>query len=156
MLIKRYREPPTFNNDNLHRIAISNLSDNERKIARWWSKKYSQPLKSFEEHTIEELVVEMLEDYYEEKPQEIERFLSHDAGIQDWDGTMSEEYERKMKKRLAKKPQVDLSKFQDEKELTEEEEAAILDNLGRNLPGSSGPKPKEEKVEQSLEFEDTF
>lgn len=156
MKLKRFKEPPVFNNDNLHRIAISNLRDHERRVIRWWLKKYNQPLKPLEEHTIEELVIEMLEDYYEAHPQEIERFMSHDAGLLEWDGTMSDSHEKRMEKVWKKKPQVDLGKFQDEKELSEEEEAEILANLGRNLPGSKGPKPKEEKVEQSLEFEDTF
>lgn len=155
-MLKRYRAPQVFNNDNLHRIAISNLRDHERRIIRWWVKKYNQPVKPLEEHTIEELVIEMLEDYYETNPQEIEKFLSHDAGVQDWDGTMPDEHESRMKKVWAKKPQVDLSAFKDEHALTEEEEAEILANLGRNLPGSTGPQPKKEKIEQTLEFEETF
>jgi len=155
-MLKRNRTPQVFNNDNLHRIAISNLRDHERRVIRWWVKKYNQPLKPLEEHTIEELVIEMLEDYYDSHPQEVERFLSREAGIQDWDGTMPEEYEKRMAKRWKKKPQVNLDQFKDEKELSEEEEAEILANLGRNLPGSTGPKPKEEKIDPTLEFEETF
>ena len=36
-----------FSNDNLHRIAIANVSDSERVLARWWTKKYRTPLKQF-------------------------------------------------------------------------------------------------------------
>ena len=92
------------NNRNLHRIAISNLQDHEKRIVRWWCNKYKVPVKPLEDHTMEELLVEMLEDYYERHPQEIERFYDEESAQQEigWDGRMSDQYESDMKKRLKK------------------------------------------------------
>ena len=93
----------SFTNDNLHRIAIAGLQDHERRTIRWWCKKYRTPIKPLEDHTIEELMVEMLEDYYDNNPAEIERFyesLGRESGLIDWDGRMPKEYEVGMKQRL--------------------------------------------------------
>lgn len=123
---------------NLHRIAISNLEDEYLRIKRWWHKKYRKPRRDFEEHTIEELVIEMLEDFYERNPAEIQKFLN--GSEEEWDGSTSEEYERSIRKRAQKiwdRNKVDLSKWQTKTEVGDEEEKKILDDLGKNLLGSS-------------------
>jgi hypothetical protein len=129
-----------FNNDNLHRIAISNLRDGERAIRRWWDRKY-QPSRSFEDSTIEEHLIEMLEDFYERNPDDVGKFESQE---EHWDGRMPEKYEKDIQSRLKKRRQIDLARYQDKAPLTEEEEKKILDSLGQNLPGSKD------------EFEDEF
>jgi hypothetical protein len=128
-----------FTNDNLHRIAISNLQDGHRDLERWWANKYSIPLKAFDEHTLEELLVEKFEDYYKQNPDEISRFeaLAEQTKDEDWDGSTSTEHERGIAKWLSKKKKVDLTKYQSEEQLTEEEEKKILGSLGFNLPKSS-------------------
>lgn len=151
-----------LNNDNLHRIAISNLRDHERQVARWWCKKYRTPLKLFAEHTMEELIVEMLEDYYDNHPAEIERFLSSEENIPDWDGSMSPEYEAEIQARLRKineRNRVDISKYQTTDEnLTDEQCESILNNLGRNLPKSRAVTKRDDgsMTIGSDEFEDKF
>jgi len=134
------------NSDNLHRIAISNLTVNvEAKLSRWWAEKYRTPAKPFLEYTTEELVIMYLEDHYEKNPVEMQKFLSPAPVEDEWDGVMSQEYERAMEgrlKRVQERTQVDLSKYQDSKPLTQAEEDEILKNLG--LPQTEG------------EFEDNF
>lgn len=126
-----------FTNDNLHHIAISNLDDGQKALERWWADKYKRPIRDFDDHTIEELLVEMYEDYYRKNPTEIQRFIDSTTQAQEeWDGRMSDEHESHMRARWAKKPKLDLSKWQDDRELTEEEERKIFDSIGRNLPGS--------------------
>jgi len=123
------------NDENFHRIAISNLSDPERRIIRWWVGKYKTPEKPLLDHTIEELYIEMLEDYYEKHPEEAKKFLNS-VEEDTWDGTMSPEYEARIQKRLKKKKPVDITKYQSKVELTPEQEKAIIDGLGTNLPKS--------------------
>jgi len=155
--LQRLLQGKAYNNDNLHHIAISNLRDHEKQIFRWWRAKYKQPEKPLEDHTMEELIVEMLEDYYEKHPVEADRFLAGSSGAQEWDGKMSPEYEREIQARL-KKRHVDISKYQSDDELTPEQEKEILESLGKNLPKSraltkkvSGPT-----LGNDSEFEDTF
>lgn len=138
--------------DNLHLIAISNVDDTQRRIERWWEKKYRKPLVPYLEHTQEELYVKYLEDYYERNPEEAERFLNSLHNVPEWDGTMDEEHERQMQARWKKKKQIDLTQFQSDKELTEEEEQAILDNLGKNLIKKVVVKNKS----VAEEFEESF
>jgi hypothetical protein len=128
-----------FTNDNLHRIAISNLQDGHRDLERWWAEKYKAPKKSFDEHCLEELLIEKFEDYYKQNPDEIARFENaiETAADKAWDGSTSAEHERHIQKWLAKKPKVDLSKYQSDEPITEEDEKKILDSLGFNLPKSS-------------------
>ena len=133
-----------LSNDNLHYIAISNLHDGERKIERWWANKYKVPLKPYKDHTVEELVIEMLEDHYESNPDEVAEFYKKlSASIID-DEYVHEfsEADKKWMERANRK--VDLNRYRSEKTLTEEEEKKLLDNLGRNLPTKTG------------EFEDNF
>jgi chorismate mutase len=150
-----------YNNDNLHHIAISNLRDHERQIIRWWKAKYRQPEKPLDEHTIEELMVEMLEDYYERHPVEVDRFLAGASGAPDWDGCMSADYEREIQARLKKlnvRP-ADLKKYQSDVELTPEQEKEIFESLGRNLPKSKALTKRENEpltLGNESEFEDTF
>lgn len=145
---------------NLHRIAISGLSDSDRVLERWWTKKYRTPLKAWDDHVSEELVIEMLEDFYDAQPAEIQKFLlteeTREAG--DWDGRMSAEYEAQMQKKWSKKKQVDISKYQSKDELTPEQEEEILANLGRGLPGSKvvTKKGNEVVLGKDDEFEEKF
>jgi hypothetical protein len=147
-----------FSNDNLHRIAIANVSDSERVLARWWTKKYRTPLKQFVEYTTEELIIEMLEDYYDNNRTEIDRFfdsLTMEAQGE-WDGSTDEEYEKGIQKRLSKIKKVDISKYQSDKdkELTIKEEEDILASLGRSLPKSKTIQNNKDVGHD--EFEDTF
>ena len=140
---------------NLRRIAITNVSNNERQLIRWWCKKYNTPLKPLMEHTLEEIAIEMLEDYYDEHPDLAKRFME-DIEVENWDGVMSPEYEAQVQKRLKKINErlcVDLKKYQNlEENLSEEEEQMILASLGRNLPKSrTQPNSKSE-----LEFDEDF
>lgn len=142
--------------DTLHLVAIANLKDDERILQRWWCKKYKKPLKDFENHIQEELVIEMLEDYYEANPVEIEKFLfSYDARSQgEWDGKVSEEHEKKMQKRF--KNDSLIAKYQSQEDLSPEEEAAILDSLGKNLPKSKMTNKEGVETIGSGEFDETF
>lgn len=128
------------NVDNLHRIAIENLGDGERRLQRWWAEKYCKPMKAYEEHRIEELTVELLEDFYEKHPEEIQKFLEKEVSEDlEWDGSMPAEYERQIKRRLDKinqKNQTQLSKYKSDVTLTEAEEKELLDGLGRDLKKS--------------------
>lgn len=149
-----------FNNDNLHRIAISNLQDHERQVIRWWCKKYRTPQKPFGEHTMEELIVEMLEDFYERNPQEIGKFVARSLEEPEWDGTMPPEYEAEIQKRLEKinkRQRIDIEQFRSDEELSDEEAQKIIDNLGRNLPRSRMMTKKDEADTISEdEFEESF
>ncbi len=153
---------PDSDSTNLHYIAISNLEDDYRRVRRWWTKKYRRPEKEFEEHTAEELIIEMLEDFYEKNPKAKQKFLEGEAAREEeWDGTMPESYERMMQERWSKKRvKVDISKWQSDTELSEEEEKRLLDNIGRKLPGSFKVSDQgEEEEEPSLgdgEFDEDF
>ena len=144
-----------FNNDNIHLIAISNINDGERSMERWWERKYKAPLKAYEDHTFEEILVEMFEDYYEKNPAEAQKFIQNivTKGQDEWEGQMSDEHEAEMQKRFAN-PEL-LKKYQSEKELTEEEEKKLLDSLGRNLPGSKVTRDLS-GGDGSGEFDDEF
>lgn len=144
-----------WSDENLRRIAISNLSRGERRLIRWWCNKYKTPEKPLMQHTLEEIAIEMYEDYYEARPEEARQFMAA-LEVEDWDGTMSPEYEAQIQKRLEKinkRNKVDLSKYQNlDEEITPEQEEMILSSLGRNLPKSRATKPKESDLEFSDEF----
>ena len=147
--------------DSLHLAAIANLKDNERILERWWCKKYKKPLKDFADHVYEELFVEMLEDYYEANPAEIEKFITsrNDQVASEWHGETSDEYESQIKGRLEKinkRLGVDISKYQDDEELTPEQEQEILDNLGKDLPKNNIKPNKGEVVLGKEEFDEEF
>jgi hypothetical protein len=123
---------------------------------RWWRKKYRTPPKPYDDYTWEELLIEMLEDYYENHPQEAERFLAGAFEIE-WDGRTSAVYEKQLKeknKKFFERNKVDLTKWQTKKEVTDEEEKSILENLGRKLPGSI--KETKGTLGSGGEFEDDF
>ena len=147
-----------ISNDNLHLIAISNLSDPDRRIERWWCKKYGQPMRPYLEHTREELMIEFLEDYYENNPNEIGKIMMKINDEPDWDGQMSADHEVQMQKILKKKKQVDLSGFKSDEEISPDVEEEILRNLGRNLPPRKVVHKTEEgvKVIGDEEFEEKF
>jgi len=111
-----------LDNDNLHRIAISNTKDTEKRLIRWWCNHYKQPPKQLDEYTIEELFIEQLEEYYIRYPEKIEEFLGsvNQKQEDDWDGSLDPEMEKVIKKRLGK-VKVDISKYQNEndKDLTD-------------------------------------
>ena len=133
--------PLLLNADNLHRIAISNLSNNEHALRRWWHKKYRIPPKQIEDYTEEELYVEHLEDYYSANPKAIQEFLASSVKVDDWDGEIDPELERETLKRLErfnKRRDIDIKKYQTEgdTDLSDEAVAAILASVGKDLPGS--------------------
>ena len=147
-------------NDNLHRIAISNLESDEIKLRRWWAKKYRQPPKPLDEYTIEELYIERIEDFYESYPEKAKEFLeSVGAKDDDWDGTLPDELEFEIQDRLKKisgKKSV-LAKYQTESdfEATDEQINEILAGLGKNLPGSRQGLNSSIITDQN-EFEEMF
>jgi hypothetical protein len=146
------------NNDNLHRIAISNLSMTERKIERWWERKFRSPLKAYEDHTYEELLVCMLEDYYERHPEEAERFMSTGSyEVEEWDGKVSDEYEETVQrsfKKFFEKNKVDLTKHQATEEENEKfTEEDVMAQLRRMVPTVGHPKSKESNLEFDEDFE---
>jgi len=120
-----------YNEDNFHRIAISNLSDSRKKMQRWWENKYQTYSKSFEDHTEEEIYILMLEEYYDTNPSQIERFWES-VGSDEWDGETDAEYEREIKQRLKniKGANVDISRFQSEKEV----DVDIMESLRSSFP----------------------
>ena len=110
-----------LNNDNLHRVAISNIQNTERRLIRWWCNRYKQPPKPLEEYTLEELMIEQLEEYYINNPEKIDEFKGLvDSSVDDWDGTISPELEEMIRSKANK---VDISKYQTEndKNLSDEE-----------------------------------
>jgi hypothetical protein len=152
-----------LDDSNLHRIAISNLEDSEVRVRRWWTKKYKRPTREFDEHTREELVIEMLEDFYEANTSEIDRFFhaedAKQARLIEWDGSMPEAHEKAMRARFKKvNEKVDLKRYQTSEQLTAEQEKAILDNLGKGLPGSRAltNKGKEVVLGKGDEFDENF
>lgn len=147
------------NNDNLHRIAISNLSDPERRLQRWWERKFRSPLKAYDDYTYEELLVCMLEDFYENNPSEMDKFsASHITTESDWDGGMPEEYESQIQKSLKgffNKNKVDLTKYQSEEEEEDYEDVSdedILNDLRIKIPSKS-PRSSEKEMEFEEDFE---
>lgn len=123
--------------DNLHRIAISNLEgENFDSWARsWWESKFRQPLKAYDDHTMEELAIKIFEDFYRKNPEEIKKFQMGEIK-DDWDGTVDAEHEKQIKERIKKIDQrnrVDIKKYQSDKVLTEEEEKKILLSLGQKV-----------------------
>jgi hypothetical protein len=143
--------------DNFHRIAISNLSNRERGLVRWWCKKYRQPQKPLEEMFLEEIYVEHLEDYYERNPEAIAEFKGERPVDEDddWDGKLPPETEAKLKK-FHSKHKVDLSKYKTngDENLTDEQCRVILDRVGRSLPESSFKT--EVPADSTEEFDDNF
>lgn len=143
--LQRLFSSQELKNTNLHLVAISNLQNHERRVIRWWCKKYRTPEKPLGDHTMEELLVEYLEDYYENNPKEIQKLLnSIIAETSEWDGSVSADYESSMQKRLSKIKKVDLSKWQSDEELSPEQEEDIIASLGRNLKKSSQDEFEEE------------
>ena len=99
-------------------------------------------------------MIKMLEDYYYKNPEEIQRFLSNEV-TDDWDGEVSQEYEREVQKGLKKffeKNKVDLSEYQDENfedsDLSDED---ILNDLRKAFPSRPIPKSLSEG-----EFDEDF
>jgi len=122
------------NNDNLHLVAISNLEDIEQLVVKWWCKKYRVPERPLNEYTIEELFVEMMEDYYQNNPDIKNKFLFDMENVDKWDGSI--QYDEKTKEKLDsfyKKHNVDISKWQSKENVDEKK---VLDTLGMNLPDS--------------------
>ena len=151
------------NNDNIHRIAISNLNDPLKMLERWWRKKYRTPPKDLGEYTPEELYVEYLEDYYDRHPDEAKRF-GESMRIKEtdgWDGRHNPALESQIRERLKKLKEADpviIEKYRTpgDEEMSSEEFANILDSVGRKLPGSSNTTnfASDEDIEQ--EFDDVF
>lgn len=101
--------------------------------------------------------MEMLEDHYERHPDEAERYLSMVEFEEDaWDGQMSQEYEQEIQRRLQKKPQVDISKYQSDTKLSAQEEKELLESLGKNLPKSKLAQSAPIQVLGNDEFEEDF
>lgn len=132
-----------YNDNNFHRIAISNLNTPSRQIERWWEDKFQKPSKAFEDYTEEELYIMMLEDYYEKNPKEADRFMGHSD--EDWDGEIDSEHERAMQDRIEdiQKP-YDLSRWQSNDDY---DEVDLVKDLEKSFPSLD----KDEG-----EFEETF
>jgi hypothetical protein len=141
------------NNDNLHRIAISNLEDQEKSLVRWWCDHYRQPPKPLDDYTVEELYIERLEHYYSKKPERIKEFLDREA--KEWDGGFDDETEKEIA-RFSKGKTVDLTKYQkDSSDLSDEAAQRIIDNLGMHLPGSK-VTTAQPSYDDNDDFDDEF
>lgn len=138
-----------IDDNNYHEIAISNLQDSEYYLKRWWRKKYQRPSRDrVEDYTFEELYIEMLEDFYEDRPEEVKKFLANKNIIvinSEWDGSTTPEYEKTIGKILGKHNKNYIEKYQSEEEISDKEEEKILENLGKKLSGS-----------KNIEFDETF
>jgi len=137
------------NNDNLHLIAISNLKDHEKRLIRWWCDHYRQPQKPLDEYTVEELFIEQLECYYSKNPEKMFEFLASQEPEDEWDGHFDEETERRIQRWNRSK--FDISKYQSDESVSDEEAERIIASLGRNLPGS-----RMNYLPSSGDFEDDF
>jgi hypothetical protein len=156
-------------NNNLHRIAISNLNDEEYKLKKWWHNKYKVSPKPLDELTIEEVYIDYLEDWYAKDPSRVEDFYRQSQDFDDWDGELDEVTEQKIAARWAKiKEHHDdgdvLARYRTDgdKDLSDVQVDAILRDLGKNLPGSQAGLSKssnltpESIIAESGEFEDLF
>ena len=137
------------NNDNLHLIAISNLKDHEKRLIRWWCDHYRQPQKPLDEYIVEELFIEQLECYYSKNPEKMFEFLASQEPEDEWDGHFDEETERRIQRWNRSK--FDISKYQSDESVSDEEAERIIASLGRNLPGS-----RMNYLPNSGDFEDDF
>lgn len=156
--LQRELENRLINDNNIHRIAISNIKDPKIQLERWWRKKYRIPPKDFEEYTSEELYLEYYEDYYDRYPEKIEEFLAGGIDDEEWDGTHDDpELEAAILKRLTKlnlaNPDI-IKKYQTpgDENMSDEKFQDILNNLGKKLPGSK----KKVKKKDNEEFEDNY
>ena len=140
------------NNDNLHRIAISNLRNDEKRLIRWWCNHYRTPPKPLDDYTLEEIFIEQLENHYLKHPDEMINFLPSPIEVDDWDGEFSEETEKQLAKMWSrvKTKKVDLSRYQ-KGDVSDEEAEEIISNLGKNLPNSKKNIPVTDD-----EFDDFF
>lgn len=139
---------------NYHKIAIANLEDNELQLRRWWHEKYNIPPKPLDDYRIEELYVEMLEDFYSENPRQLAEMKDKITfqNEPEWDGETTEEYEAAMAPWFEKN-KIDISEFQSDEELTSEQEQAIIDSLGK--PGPPAVIENHQQFEDD-EFEETY
>jgi len=157
------------NNDNLHRIAISNLNDEEYKLKKWWHNKYKVPPKPLDDLTIEEVYLDYLEDWYSKDPRRVEDFYRQTQDFDDWDGELDDATEQRIAARWAKiKEHHDdgdvLARYRTkgDEDLDDEKVDAILRDLGKNLPGSqAGLSNSSNLTSRSIvadgdEFEDVF
>jgi hypothetical protein len=144
------------NNDNLHRIAISNLNNDEKKLIRWWCDRYKQPPKQLDDYTFEELYVEQLEHYYSKNPDKISDFFAKNSQEEEaeWDGRFDGETERRISSFWSKRKSGTIKKYQtDNREYSDEEIEKMLGSVGKHLPGS---KTTVEKPIDEEEFDDLF
>lgn len=144
------------NNDNLHRIAISNLDNDEKKLIRWWCDHYKQPPKPLNDYTFEELYIEHLEHYYSRNPDKIADFFArHNQDDEEWDGKFDDETEQRINAYWSKRSSGAIKKYQkDDRQYSDEEIKEIVDSLGKNLPGSKVVKSN--PIMGDDEFDDLF
>lgn len=141
------------NNDNLHLIAISNLKSDEKQLIRWWCDHYRQPQKALDDYTFEELFIEQLEHYYSKNPDKVSEFFSRRKPEEEWDGQFDEKTEKEIQRRLKKRPQVDISKYQSDRVVSDEEADRIIASVGKSLPGSKirhSPRITEDEFEEQF------
>lgn len=151
-----------LDNDNIHRIAITNSRDPERSLQAWWRKKYRIPPKDLDDYTAEELLLEYLEDYYRRHPEEADKFQdSATRRLEDgWDGKPDPEMEKLVIERLKKNKVFDpaiIEKYRTpgDENLSDDEIKEIFDSLGRDLPGSK-TKTVLDNGDELEEFSDVF
>jgi len=131
----------------MHRLAIDALNNSLVYLETWWRDRYRVPGKPFEDHSFEELYLERLISFYYEHPDEIKKTLQNLVyDDDDWDGELSDEEEDRVQA-WASRRKVDLSKYQSDEEVTEEEEERIIRSLGTNSPGED-PHEFEENFEE--------
>ena len=105
----------------LKNIAKSSFEDDEELLMIWWSNKYKLPRNHpllLQMH-LEELFVEYYQDQHKNKNADSELTQEMIEEDEKWEGETSQEHEHKIKKKLSKLPQVDLSKYQEDEPFEE-------------------------------------
>ena len=109
----------------LQKLALRRLSTNsDYYLIQWWVNKYTRPPNDplLLELTWEELYLEYITDFYSRNPKEREEAeTSEGLGSKTWSGGTTDEYEEKIKEKLKKVTEIDLSKWQTPSEHNEDE-----------------------------------
>lgn len=123
------RDQPSL--ENLKRIAASNLDDLERIVVRSWCNRYRRPPTDplLRRYTLEELVIEHFEEYYDKNPDKVQDVAAKD----DWDGSVSDEHEREVQAKLKKLGHIDSSvidRYKSDEKISSSDEKSILEEIG--------------------------
>lgn len=140
-----------------HRIAVSNLDDPVHALERHWRERYRVPARGLSDYTLEELYVEFLEDYYAVHPKEAdalrlamaaeEPVVSVTRDAEGWDGRLPDAVEQERqaywRRRQEQRPylKVDLEQFRSTEEMTPEKARGYFERVGRGGAAVKSPAP---------------